>query len=302
MEPPRGRCWAATEPVFKKLLADNRVYFPREGHGRPRIKQFREEDKGLVPSTLWLASEVGDNEDSKKELMSIFSEGSVFDTPKPTELLRRIVEIGSDQSSICLDSFAGSGTTAHAVLAQNQCDGGNRKFILIETEDYADTLTAERVRRVIKGVPNAKDEALKKGLGGSFTYCDLGEPIDLEKFFQGKGAPSYEQVARYVIFTATGSSVPEVPKEPKPDWFAGEAGGFRVHLIYKPDLTFMRGNDAGFTGEMAKAMSKAAKGKPILAFAAQKFLTQKELSALGIAFCQLPYSVYRILGDAPDAA
>jgi adenine-specific DNA-methyltransferase len=163
-------------------------------------------------------------------------------------------------------------------------------------------LTAERVRRVIRGVPNAKDEALKKGLGGSFTYCELGEPLDLKKFFEGKGTPSYEQVARYVIFTATGSSVPDVPKEPRDDWFAGEVGGMRVHLIYRPDLAFMRGNDAALSREMVKAIKKSAKAKPVLVFAAQKFMPQKELSAEGITFCQLPYAVYRILGSDPDAA
>ena len=80
-----------------------------------------------------------------------------------------------------LDSFAGSGPTAQAVLSLNAEDGGNRRFILIECEDYADSITAERVRRVIKGVPTAKDEALKKGLGGSFSFFELGKPIELGK-------------------------------------------------------------------------------------------------------------------------
>ena len=80
------------------------------------------------------------------------------------------------QDSIILDSFAGSGTTAHAVLALNKEDGGNRKFILVECEDYADSITAERVRRVINGVPGARDAALREGLGGSFTYCTWAPP------------------------------------------------------------------------------------------------------------------------------
>ena len=83
------------------------------------------------------------------------------------------MQIFSNKDAIILDSFAGSGTTAHAVLALNKEDSGNRKFILVECEEYADNVTAERVRRVIKGVPGAKDAALKEGLGGSFTYCTL---------------------------------------------------------------------------------------------------------------------------------
>ena len=202
----------------------------------------------------------------------------------------------------------------------NSEDNCHRKFVLIQLpenigeQDVGYSLgfreiidiTAERVRRVIKGVPNAKEEALQKGLGGSFTYCELGEPIDLEKFFEGKAAPAYEQVARYVVYTATGASVAEVPHEPKADWFIGEAGGYRIHLLYKPDLDFMRGSEAVLTRELAQTVSKAARRgtteKPVLFFAAQKYLSQADLSRLGITFCQLPYSIYRILGGAPDAA
>jgi adenine-specific DNA-methyltransferase len=187
------------------------------------------------------------------------------------------------------------------VLELNKRDGGSRKFILIETEDYADKLTAERVRRVIKGIPKAKDETLKKGLSGSFTYCKLGEPIDLEHFFSGKGAPGYEQVARYIVYTATGGSVASIPAEPRKDWFVAEAGGYRIHLIYRPDLNFMRGNDASLSIETAKGICKAAKGKPVLVYAAAKFMSQAALTAIGITFCQLPYSIHRVLGEAPDA-
>ncbi len=302
LEPPRGRCWAATEPVFKRLLSENRIYFPRGGDGRPRVKQFPEDSKGLVPSSLWLASEVGDNEESKKELMTIFSKGSVFDTPKPVELVRRIIEIASDRDSICLDSFAGSGTTAQAVLAQNAKDDGHRKFLLVEAADYADKTTAERVRRVIKGVPNSKDHVLKKGLGGSFAFCELGEPLDLDRFFDGKSAPTYQQVARYVVYTATGQSAPEAPQDPRKDWFVADAGGYRLHLIYRPDLAFMRGNDAALSLPLAKDTAKSAKGKPVLVYAAAKFMSQAELTRAGITFCQLPYSVHRVLGEAPDAS
>ena len=110
----------------------------------------------------------------------------MFDTPKPSRLIRRFLRLRhSEGEDIILDSFAGSGTTAHAVLALNKEDGGNRRFILcqmpFETKDQekkkeniAERITAERVRRVIKGVPKAKDENLRKGLGGTFSYFELG--------------------------------------------------------------------------------------------------------------------------------
>ena len=153
--PPKGRCWGATEPEFEKLKELNLVYWPKSGNGKPRIKQFPEEAKGLVPMTLWPASEVGTTEESKKLFLDIFAEYAEddlrFHAPKPVDLVRRVVEIATRKDSIVLDSFAGTGSTGHAVIAANKWDGGNRRFILVEMEDYADRLTAERMRRVIKG-------------------------------------------------------------------------------------------------------------------------------------------------------
>ena len=111
------------------------------------------------------------------------------------------------KNAIVLDSFAGSGTTAHAVLDLNKEDSGNRKFILIECEDYADTITAERVRRVINGVPEARDAALQEGLGGSFTYCTLGKPIEVETMLTGEALPSYAALAANLLYTTAGVSV-----------------------------------------------------------------------------------------------
>jgi adenine-specific DNA-methyltransferase len=358
LSPPRGRSWGATEPVFERFLKEGRVYFPKDGEGRPRIKQYPEEEKGLVPSTLWFANEVGDNEEAKKEVLSIFSDGDAFDTPKPRRLIQRLIQIGTKPNSLVLDSFAGSGTTAHAVLAENAKDGGKRRFILVECESYADDITAERVRRVIAGyraqdradeelyrvrlnfdllqaseavlseVAEVSERAEKRfasirkeirdghlvvygeyteekavdGVSGTYTYCTLGAPIDLERFFEGHGAPQWEQVARYVAYTATGQTLTDAPKKPGKDWYVGEAGGYRIHLIYKPDLEFMRSNKAALDMTTADRIRKAAEGKSVLVYAAAKFMSQKDLSERGITFCQLPYSIHRILGDGIDEA
>ena len=139
-------------------------------------------------------------------------------------------------------------------------------------------------------------------MGGSFTYCELGEPIDLERFFDGKSTPAYDQVARYIAFTATGTSLDHVPKKPDDLWFVSEAGGYRIHLIYKPDLNWMRSDEAALTVEFADRIAAEAGNKPVLVYAAQKFMSQKALLPKGITFCQLPYSIYRILGEGTDAA
>lgn len=250
--------------------------------------------------TIWSGSEFL-NETGTTQLGEV-GLADKFQFPKPVGLIEQILRIASEGDSLVLDSFAGSGTTAHAVLSLNAEDEGSRRFILVEAEDYADSVTAERARRTINGVRKSKNLTLREGYGSSFTYCDLGESLDLDRFFDGKGAPSYEQVARYIVYTATGHSVSEVPKEARKDWFVGEAGGYRIHLIYKSDLTFMRGNDAALSLPLAKEIAKGAKGRPVLVYAATKFLAQKQLTEAGITFCQLPYSVHRVLGEAPDAS
>ena len=108
--------------------------------------------------------------------MSIFGGIVTFDTPKPTRLIERVLTIATSPDSLVLDSFAGSGTTAHAVLNMNKADGGHRKFILVEMMDYADSITAERVKRVIRGYGEGKNAV--EGTGGNFSFYDLGEPLD----------------------------------------------------------------------------------------------------------------------------
>lgn len=252
--------------------------------------------------SFWWGPELSTDRATKqlKEIMN--GGGPKFEYPKPLALLRRIVHMASHENSIILDSFAGSGTTAHAVLAANKADGGNRRFVLVECEKYADTLTAERVRRAASGVKTAKTDELQMSLGGSFTFCNLGDAIDLERFFSGKTTPDWEQVARYVAYTATGQTFAKAPKKPGKDWFVGEAGGYRIHLIYEADVEFMRSNKAALDMGTAERISKCAEGKPVLVYAAAKFMGQKDLSSLGITFCQLPYAIHRILGDGPNEA
>ncbi|MBL9113364.1 MAG: hypothetical protein JNJ83_00040 [Verrucomicrobiaceae bacterium] len=355
---PVGSYWRVSKDKFQQLDSDKRVWWGTDGKNMPRLKRFLSEVKdGVVPQTLWFYEDVGHTQEAKQELKEVLNfetSEEVFITPKPTRLLQRVLEIGAKKDSLILDSFAGSGTTAHAVLAANAKDGGNRRFILVETEDYADTLTAERVRRVIQGyaftgtqrtelmqekltwtafkkaqellekvesiekLEGADYDSVKKeikdgvltvtgerkikekapGLGGSFTYCELGEPIDIESLLTGgEGMPSFESLARYVFYTATGRSLDKVAA-PKADGFIGETEVFRLHLIYKPDKEWLRSNDAALDAKKLEAIEKGNKdGKRAIVFAVAKFMSQKELTARRIEFCQLPYAVHKILGD-----
>ena len=226
--------------------------------------------------------------------------GEVFDYPKPVFFVKKILRMFDWEAPIVLDSFAGSGTTAQAVLELNKEDGGDRKFILVECEDYADSLTAERVRRVIKGVKSAKSETMKNGLGGHFAFCSLGKAIELEALLRGQVLPSYEQMARYAAYVATGAVIDKIKAEPGRDYFFGAHGGYRFHLIYRPDKAFLRGRDSALRFDVAEAISAAARkaGKTALVFAPWKFMSQKDLTAIKVVFCQIPHEVLRLADDA----
>lgn len=297
IKPPKnGWRWEKAEIETKLAIGEMRF---NSDETRIIRRTYLNEMKGLPSSDLWIdLDRYGHNRAAKYELQSIFGGVSPFETPKPTKLINAVLEVGTHDDALILDSFAGSGTTAHAVLSANAKDGGNRKFILIETEDYADTLTAERVRRVAKGYlfkGSQKTELLREkltwtklnnadallakvasfdnlhtdrfdridktvkdgelivtgivdcdetasGLGGSFTYCELGEPMDMARFFDGANPPAFDQVARYVAYTATGATLDAVASGK--DHFIGEAGGYRLHLVYKPDTAFMRSDAA----------------------------------------------------------
>ncbi len=292
INPTRGRCWRTSKKNLMKLIADNRIWFGPNGSNVPRIKRFLSEvQKGLVPLTIWLHKDVGHNQKARQELKEIFSDSDFpFETPKPVGLVQRILQIASDQSSIILDSFAGSGTTAHAVLDLNKEDGGNRKFILVECEDYADKITAERVRRVVKGVPNAKDEKLREGLGGTFSYFELGDPIEMESILEGDKLPSFLELARYVFYTATGEEFDPSKVDEKRN-FIGESKEYEVYLFYKPDIEYLKAT--ALTLERAKTLGPY-KGKKRLVFAPSKYLDTDYLLEYRIDYCQLPFEIYRL--------
>ncbi|KAB2891135.1 MAG: site-specific DNA-methyltransferase [Desulfobulbaceae bacterium] len=356
-KPPQGRYWLVSEDKFWEMDRDGRIWWGEDGNNIPAPKIFLSEVKaGRVPQTFWDWPDVGHTQDAKKELISILNFGNsedVFITPKPVRLLERVLDLASDQNSIILDSFAGSGTTAHAVLEANRKDGGKRRFILVECEEYADTLTAERVRRIINGYAftgtqrqelysemitwstftkkhqqillqvehfekkaagsfdkvkkEIKDGVLTvtgerkikekvSGLGGSFTFCALGEPIAVESLLTGQGLPAFEALARYVFYTATGRSLEKVSK-PSADGFIGETDLFRIHLFYQPDPTWLRSNESALNADRVDAVARGNQnGKRAIVFAVAKFMSQKELTKKRIEFCQLPYAVHRILG------
>ena len=291
--PPEGRHWRTEESKYKELLNDGRrIVFGAGGKSRPQLKVFYEEKRlfGEVETTWWEGNARGTVTEGTKELQKIFEGKTVFDFPKPMRLIKSLLTVASRNDDIILDSFAGTGTTAHAVLALNKEDGGNRRFILVECQDYADKITAERMRRVIKGVPSAKDEALRNGLSGSFSYFELGKPIEMESILEGANLPTYTELARYVFYTATGEEFDE-NKVDESRSFVGESQEYEVFLFYKPDLEYLR--STALTLDHAKELG-SYNGKKRLVFAPAKYLDQQHLAEFHIDFAQLPFEIYKL--------
>lgn len=174
--PQETAVWKYSKEQTAIYQAENRLFWGADGKAKmPRIKKFLSEHEGVVNRTLWHYDDVNHTQGASLQMKLLGIKG--FATPKPYELIERILRIASAPDSIILDSFAGSGTTAHAVLNMNKKDGGHRKFILIEREDYADSITAERVKRVINGYGEGKNSV--EGTDGDFSYYELGETMFL---------------------------------------------------------------------------------------------------------------------------
>lgn len=354
--PPEGRCWSMVESEFKKLLNEGRIWFGNKGESQPSVIRYADEIEGFVPWTWWPSDEVGHTDEAKKEMHTLFGREDAFPTPKPLRLLSRVVEIATKSDALVLDSFAGSGTTAHAVLAANARDGGNRRFILVEGEEYADTLTAERVRRVVNGYAfkgTQRDELLREpltfsklknansllekvrqietldvpkydrirstvkdgtlivmgerdceetapGLGGSFTYCTLGDAIDMDGLLTGDDLPAVEALAALLYHTATNQAFDVGAMVPAPDigdgvHRLGSANGRQLWLFYKPDLDWLKSGDAALTLSNARAIAAAATGDHLV-FAPAKFVSRELLAAqrLPVEYAPLPYALYRV--------
>ena len=279
VNPPNGYCWRFSKEKFQELVNDKRIYFGSKGDSVPRFKRFLSDvQQGTVPLTIWTHAEVGHNQSAKQELKKIFYDSAIpFETPKPTSLLEKFLQISSDKNSIILDSFAGSGTTAHAVLNLNKQDEGNRKFILVEMEDYAETITAERVRRVMNGY------ASTEGLGGSFDFYELGQPMFMEDGNLNE-LVGVEKIRQYVFYTETNSPLTAIEHRDN-KYFLGKHNDTCYYFDYE--------QDGVTTLDYAFLSAMKTKAEQYVVYADNCLLTKEFMTKNNIIFKKIPRDITR---------
>lgn len=280
--PPRGRHWRTDVHKFASAFNDQRIIFGKNGLGRPQLKVFlsEQQDLGTVPNSWFSAEKYGTATHGTKELQKMFEGQKIFNTPKPTALLCEILKLATKNNDIILDSFAGSGTTAHAVLKMNREDGGNRKFICVEMMDYAETVTAERVKRVIKGYGEGKNAV--EGTCGSFTYYELGADL-FDEDGNLNDAVGIDKMRQYIWFMET--QQPLAPAE--------EAGSF-LGVYHDTAYYFNYDSSAATVLDYKFLQTIQIRASAYVIYADSCLLSEDELVKYNITFKKIPRDIERL--------
>lgn len=278
---PKDRYWAYSKESMDELIANNAIVWG-PGNSMPMVKRYLSDvQDGLVPVTLFSREFAGDTSSAKKILDSILDVKGLFEYPKPPKLIERIFQIATNKNSIILDSFAGSGTTAHAVLNMNKKDGGNRKFILVEMMDYADTITAERVKRVIKGYGEG-DKAVE-GTGGDFAYYELGLPLFREDGNLNEDV-GIDEIRKYVYYMETKEPISE--KHTDNEFYLGKHNETAYYFYYD------RENITTLNREFLSSIKTKTSGYVIYADVCA--LSKEVLTQNRIVFKKIPRDISRL--------
>jgi adenine-specific DNA-methyltransferase len=288
VDPPAGRCWLYTEPRFKEMVADNRIWFGSDGANAPRVKKFLSEvQAGLVPSSFWAYQEVGSNGQAKSEIVNLFPGETPFSTPKPEALISRVIHISSNPGDLVLDSFLGSGTTAAVAHKMG------RRYIGIEMGAHARTHCLPRLEKVIAGEQGGISQAVGWQGGGGFRFFTLGQPVFLA---DGGINPEikFDTLAAWVWYQETRTPWAKVGAGGTATPLLGIHEGTAYALLYNGILGDRRpagGNVlTGAVLEALKALLPEHAG-PWRVFGESCRLSPRRLAAAGVRFKQIPYEI-----------
>ena len=284
--PENGWRWSAYEVQNK--IATGEIIFS-EDETKIIRKIYLCEQEGRIPETVWSGEEYGTTRRANSELKELFNGEKSFDTPKPVNLIRFIINLFSGNDFLILDSFAGSGTTMHAVLDLNREDGGNRKCILVQMSEATEAdskknickdITRERVKRAIE----------KYGYNSGFKYLKVGIPIDPESMLSGN-LPNFKQFAKYVYYLCTGEHPQDESQIDEKSYFIGTFKKEAVYLVYKQDYDEL--TRLALNLPLAERIIKDQKGKKCIVYAPACFLEEDYLKEKSIEYVGIPYNLFR---------
>ena len=275
--------WICNPDGYRYFEQEGRIFWKKIENGDTVkwqvYQKFYLEDKKKAVSNLW--NDIDGNKKATRDVRDIFNDDSIkFDFPKPIALIERILRLDSSSNMIVLDSFAGSGTTAHAVLNMNKADGGHRKFILVEMMDYADSITAERVKRVIRGYGEGKNAV--EGTGGNFSFYDLGEPLLVGDCLNEAVAP--EKIREYIWFMET--KQPYAPPSGGSPYYLGKHNSTGYYFYYEPQRVTVL--DYAFLS----TITEKADGTVI--YADRCSISEDKLAKMGVTFKKIPRDISRL--------
>ena len=277
---PPEKGWRWSKETMQAKMAVGEIIFNSDETGIIH-KLYLSDLDGKVPENIWAGGIAGSTRQATSELKAIFNGTAPFDTPKPTRFIERIVHIASQDDSIILDSFAGSGTTAHAVLNMNKADGGNRKFILVEMMDYADSITAERVKRVIDGYGEGKNAV--EGTGGDFTFYDLGQPLLLPDGNLNEDVDT-KKICEYIWYMETRESLPDFESDNQ--YYLGKCRDTGYYFYYeKEQLTTLNHSFLSTITDKAESY---------LIYADLCTIPDEELKRYNITFKKIPRDISKL--------
>jgi site-specific DNA-methyltransferase (adenine-specific)/adenine-specific DNA-methyltransferase len=290
IEPPEGRCWSMIECEFQELRSVGRIYFGKKGDSQPGVIRFLDEVDGITPWTWWNHEDFGHTDEAKKEIQRLFGTQTAFDTPKPLRLIQRILQIATGPDDLVLDSFGGSGTTGHAVLAQNKADGGRRNFILVEMDaQICRTVTSARLSKAVQGyecVSASKGKTTVDGLGGGFAFCSLGIAM-FDEHGTIRSEVIFDELARHIWFSETGTPMAKAKLNSS---LVGIEGGTAYYLLFNGILGDKRPNGGNvLTARTLEHL--AAHNGPKVIFGEGCKLGASRLRREQITFKQIPYQL-----------
>ena len=242
--------------------------------------EYLDERGAAKPTTLWDFKDVNSERGTEVFIKYLGFKKEDFPNPKPVGTIQRILQIATAGDDIILDSFAGSGTTAHAVLNMNKADGGHRKFILVEMMDYADSITAERVKRVIRGHGEGKNAV--EGTGGNFSFYDLGEPLLVGDCLNEAVAP--EKIREYIWFMET--KQPYAPPSGGNPYYLGKHNNTGYYFYYEPQRVTVLGY------AFLSTIMEKADGTVI--YADRCSISEDKLAKMGVTFKKIPRDISRL--------